>query len=702
MCTSGEMSTPPQLFGALTPNTNTQRTHNEHTTHTCTTTTHTPQSITHKRKKKHEKNKHFVFLFYIKAVALNSVLLTPSFHCCPLLLHYAVLPLGLCVCLSTMNEHTITSGINDTTSISTSNDNITCTTQEVPAVPLLDHSAGTDNNNNNNNNTNNTNNNNGTDEDHISSPTPGSDEVNLNANHVNVNNGVNDPSSSSASSLEHPPLAIIENNINHDVHGVVHGHHVGLDASVAVAPTDAGTGSNEDHIARSVQDTATVNIANSAAVAARDDVVLVHPHHHHHPSSTVAPHDHIHGDGTNHKVDDGGIPLPPLSIAVHPEQYQAQQQQQQHEHQQQVLSVATGTSEQISNTNHNITETTTTHHHHRHHQDHQQVVPVLTQQTQHHQQHQQPMVPQDPSFGFSYFAIRRGKFGLRSSIFLNWKDVERFIGGYDCAEYASFDKFDEAVTYLLSGESGADGGGTDVPVHSDAESVTENGSSGPAKKRKLGSENETRIMSTAISNDKNFSLISPFIRSPISASNPTTAASVAFTSASLSSATNHLLTGHRRRGRVKAEANPNRKPTKAWEKMYERYAKYVKEKGTLDVDPSKENADLLRWTRQQQHEYRYLKEGKASSMFQVKIDKLRDVGFEFKFVSVSFYLFLRLASILWIVLFRRSNVIFIASSLYLYTLRWKIVSLPFSNLKRNLVITIYQKHTRSLAGGSMN
>ena len=49
----------------------------------------------------------------------------------------------------------------------------------------------------------------------------------------------------------------------------------------------------------------------------------------------------------------------------------------------------------------------------------------------------------------------------------------------------------------------------------------------------------------------------------------------------------------------------------------------------------KEYTDLLRWTRQQQHEYRYLKEGKASSMFQRKIDKLKQTGFEFKYVSVS-------------------------------------------------------------------
>jgi len=219
------------------------------------------------------------------------------------------------------------------------------------------------------------------------------------------------------------------------------------------------------------------------------------------------------------------------------------------------------------------------------------------------------MVPQDPSFGFSYFAVRRGKAGLRSSVFLNWRDCEKFIAGYERAEYASFDKFEEAVAYLMSGGDQHD---------SDAEGIVSvnvnRGNSGehgddevipigavPAKKRKLGFTTTTEI-----GVEKDVNLISPF--------------------------TNNLA--NRRGVRVKAEANPNRKPTKAWDKMYQRYVEYINTNGSIEVDTSKENADLLRWTRQQQHEYRYLKEGKASSMFQVKIDKLREIGFEFKFVSM--------------------------------------------------------------------
>ena len=178
------------------------------------------------------------------------------------------------------------------------------------------------------------------------------------------------------------------------------------------------------------------------------------------------------------------------------------------------------------------------------------------------------------------------------------------------------------MAYLLAG-------GGDPSTESDVENEEEAVGSVPAKKRKHGSlssltgrvgkshgignvtmksGDSLSISSSATTNTSEMNLISPF--------------------------TNHLV--GRRGARVKAEANPNRKPTKAWEKMYQKYAEYVKEKGVNDVDSSKENADLLRWTRQQQHEYRYLKEGRASSMFQVKIDKLRSIGFEFKYVTVSF------------------------------------------------------------------
>lgn len=187
---------------------------------------------------------------------------------------------------------------------------------------------------------------------------------------------------------------------------------------------------------------------------------------------------------------------------------------------------------------------------------------------------------------YKFYAIRRGKYGLRSSVFFNWDDCERFVHGYELAEYDSFDTFEEVQAYLsdnIVGSASAVQG-----VAAAATAAVEQGED--------GSKND-------------FSLISPFTIKSI------------------------------RRGkgvRVKAQANPNRKPTKAWDRMYQRYFEYVAKKGTSEVDNSKENIELLRWTRQQQHEYRYMKEGKASSMFQMKIDKLRSiVGFEFKYASVS-------------------------------------------------------------------
>ena len=182
-----------------------------------------------------------------------------------------------------------------------------------------------------------------------------------------------------------------------------------------------------------------------------------------------------------------------------------------------------------------------------------------------------------------FYAIRRGKYGLRSSVFFNWDDCERFVHGYELAEYASFDTFEEVQAYLSDNIVGS------------ASAVQGVAAAAAVEQGEDGSKND-------------FSLISPFTIKSI------------------------------RRGkgvRVKAQANPNRKPTKAWDRMYQRYFEYVAKKGTSEVDNSKENIELLRWTRQQQHEYRYMKEGKASSMFQMKIDKLRSIGFEFKYASVS-------------------------------------------------------------------
>ena len=208
--------------------------------------------------------------------------------------------------------------------------------------------------------------------------------------------------------------------------------------------------------------------------------------------------------------------------------------------------------------------------------DQKPILPVLRQKQKH----------------YNFYAIRSGKYGLRSSVFFNWNDCERFVHGCELAEYSGFDTFDEVRAYLSENIDGS------------ASSVGE-------VKVPVATEVGETIDNTKIDGSKNdIKLISPF---------------------------DNKSTCRGKGVRFKALANPNRKPTKAWDKMYKRYFEYVAQKGTSKVDNLKENSKLFQWTRQQQHEYRYMKEGKASSMFQLKIDKLLSVGFEFKYASVSLY-----------------------------------------------------------------
>ena len=87
------------------------------------------------------------------------------------------------------------------------------------------------------------------------------------------------------------------------------------------------------------------------------------------------------------------------------------------------------------------------------------------------------------------------------------------------------------------------------------------------------------------------------------------------------------------RNRVKAENNPKRRPTKAWERMHDKFKAHIDAKGTTVVYES-DNAALFKWIRQQEIEYKNLLDGKGSSMFQSKIDKLQHLGFKFEYISV--------------------------------------------------------------------
>ena len=84
-----------------------------------------------------------------------------------------------------------------------------------------------------------------------------------------------------------------------------------------------------------------------------------------------------------------------------------------------------------------------------------------------------------------------------------------------------------------------------------------------------------------------------------------------------------------------AFANSNRRPTKLWEKMYSKLKRYKEENDTSVILDKEEHAELSKSIKAQYLQYRYLKEGKPSSMFQHKIDKLSALGLEFKYVSIS-------------------------------------------------------------------
>jgi hypothetical protein len=82
--------------------------------------------------------------------------------------------------------------------------------------------------------------------------------------------------------------------------------------------------------------------------------------------------------------------------------------------------------------------------------------------------------------------------------------------------------------------------------------------------------------------------------------------------------------------RVKAENNPFRRPTKAWLKMYDAFKAHKEEKG-IDMKAT-ENPALCKWIKQQEIEYKNMQDGKGSSMFQAKIDKLKAIDFKFTYV----------------------------------------------------------------------
>ena len=52
----------------------------------------------------------------------------------------------------------------------------------------------------------------------------------------------------------------------------------------------------------------------------------------------------------------------------------------------------------------------------------------------------------------SFYAVRRGKHGLRSCIFVNYKDCKKFLVGYKRAEFELFGNVEEAALYLSTND----------------------------------------------------------------------------------------------------------------------------------------------------------------------------------------------------------------------------------------------------------
>jgi len=296
--------------------------------------------------------------------------------------------------------------------------------------------------------------------------------------------------------------------------------------------------------------------------------------------------------------------------------------------------------------------------------------------------------------GYSFYAVRRGKRGLRSCIFRHWQDCEKYVDGYNKAEYSTFDKIDDALDYINIRSVHPD---SDVeenqssPNESDSARIDDKDAPRPSTEAAMPIaviDNSNIVPPPTIDTTRtnpvgaaavpaNFNTSVSTVSTPVIATGLVAASSMNSTSLSLNSnnitapeietvdrgATNMTepfpgiaslqtiqptnptnqqptlastskttKTTGTTRGQ-KALANPNRRPTKIWYRMFENLKNYKEKHGTIKIDLSKENTDLRRWVKQQHNDYKFLKEGKPSGMFKLKIDKLKEVGFEFRYVA---------------------------------------------------------------------
>lgn len=207
------------------------------------------------------------------------------------------------------------------------------------------------------------------------------------------------------------------------------------------------------------------------------------------------------------------------------------------------------------------------------------------------------------------YAIREGV-GITNGIFLRYEDCRHLIE-HEESIYSVFQDMHDALIYLTADSSTASPVGlSDDKRNSDQNTVN----------------NPDEIMCTLphAQTTNNCALSCQENRMPFTNNigNQTSGRGSMFSSLS-----------KKARKRTSAGINPNRRPTKAWEKMFDQFQKHVEGKVTPIVD-SMDDPALHKWVKQQEIEYRNLLDGKGSSMFQAKINKLEGAGFKFSYVSL--------------------------------------------------------------------
>ena len=191
-----------------------------------------------------------------------------------------------------------------------------------------------------------------------------------------------------------------------------------------------------------------------------------------------------------------------------------------------------------------------------------------------------------PTANNQIVAIRHG-LGISNAIFLTYHEAEKFIlkdGNNTTAEFEMFDNMTDAIQYLKKDGSSFQNTATNATTNNMKSISIQDG-----KESAKEVSSKTRLPMSMI-------MTMP-------------------------------------RNRIKAEANPNRRPTKHWSEMFEAYKKYVENKKTTVVK-LEEEPKLYKWIKQQETEYKFLMDGKSSSMFQDKIEMLQKVGFQFKYLSI--------------------------------------------------------------------